>query len=44
MHTFADPLKRAVQVAPDKVALIDGQARYTYRELQDRCARLVTGL
>ena len=44
MHTFADPLKRAVQVAPDKVALIDGEARFTYRELQDRCARLVTGL
>lgn len=44
MHTFADPLKRAVQVAPDKVALIDGQARFTYRELQDRCARLVAGL
>lgn len=44
MHTFADPLNRAVQIAPDKVALIDQEKRFTYRELKDRCERLVGGL
>ncbi|NKB97053.1 MAG: AMP-binding protein [Pseudomonadales bacterium] len=44
MHTFADPLNRAVQVAPDKTAVIDEGQRYSYRELQDRSARLVAGL
>jgi long-chain acyl-CoA synthetase len=44
MHTFADPLARAVQVAADKTALIDDGKEYTYRQLQERCARLVGGL
>jgi len=44
MHTFADPLARAVQIAANKVALIDKDQTYTFAELQDRCARLVGGL
>ena len=44
MHTFADPLARAVQVARERTALIDGDQTFTYGELQDRCARLVGGL
>ncbi len=40
MHTFADPIKAAVQLAPDKIGVIDGAAAFTYRELHDRCARL----
>jgi len=44
MHTFADPLARAVQIAADKVALIDGSQTFTFGELQNRCARLVAGL
>lgn len=44
MHTFADPLARAVQIAADKVALIDKDQTFTFAELQDRCSRLVGGL
>ena len=44
MHTFADPLARAVQIAPNKTALIDGDATFSYAELSNRCARLVAGL
>lgn len=44
MHTFADPLKRALQLAPDHTAVIDGQRTFTYRELDDRCRRLAGAL
>lgn len=44
MHTFADPLNRAVQIAPDKLALIDQDKRFTYAELKARCERLVGAL
>jgi acyl-CoA synthetase (AMP-forming)/AMP-acid ligase II len=44
MHTFADPLKRAVQVAPDKVALVDGKSQITFQDLWWRCAQLIGGL
>ena len=44
MHTFADPLRRAVQVAASKVALIDKDQKYTYTQLHERCQRLVGGL
>ncbi len=44
MHTFADPLRRALQVAPDKIGLIDGERRFSFSELHDRCARLAGGL
>ena len=40
MHTFADPLQRAVQVAPEKTAVIDGAKRFSYLEFHERCARL----
>ena len=44
MHTFADPLRRALQIAADKVAVVDGDQQFTYTQLADRCARLVGGL
>ena len=44
MHTFADPLKRAVRVAAAYTAVIDGDESFTYRDLHDRCARLGDGL
>ncbi len=44
MHTFADPLKRAVQVAPNKIAMIDGKRQITFQDLWWRCAQLVGGL
>lgn len=44
MHTFADPLRRALQVAPHKVGLIDGEQRFSFSELHDRCTRLAAGL
>ena len=44
MHTFADPLKRAVRVAAPHTAVIDGDESFTYRDLHDRCSRLGGGL
>ncbi|MEM9621664.1 MAG: AMP-binding protein [Pseudomonadota bacterium] len=44
MHTFADPIKRAIQVAGEKTAVIDGAQQFTYAELYERCQRLVAGL
>ena len=40
MHTFADPLRTALQLAPDKVAVIDGDSTFTFRQLNQRCRRL----
>ena len=42
--TLDTPLRRAVMVQPDKIALIDGERRLTYRQLADRVARLRGGL
>ncbi len=42
MHTFADPLKAALQLAPDKTALIDGDRSLTFADLARRC-RLLAG-
>ncbi|MEO1234601.1 MAG: AMP-binding protein [Myxococcota bacterium] len=39
MHTFADPLERAIQVAPNKIAIRSGPRSFTYRELHARCGR-----
>ncbi|MGI9326642.1 MAG: class I adenylate-forming enzyme family protein [Pseudomonadales bacterium] len=44
MHTFADPLRRAAQVAPTKVGIIDGEQQFTFGQLAERCARLAGGL
>ena len=44
MHTFADPLQRAMQIAPDKVGVIDATKQFTFAELGERCARLVGAL
>ena len=44
MHTFADPLSRAQQIAAQRIALVDGDERFTYAQLAERCARLVGGL
>src|SRR6266446_3583498 len=37
-------LPRAAAVYPDKVAVIDGASRFTYRELYVRCRRLADAL
>ena len=37
-------LARAAAVYPDKLAIIDGDARYTYREFYARCRRLADAL
>jgi long-chain acyl-CoA synthetase len=42
--TLDTPIRRAAQVAPYKEALIDGDHRFTYRELADRIDRLRGGL
>jgi len=44
MHTVIDPLKRALQIAPDGIALIDGDVEITYQSLWQRCGQLVGGL
>lgn len=44
MSTFADPLRRAVQIAANKTAVISGPRSFTYSELADRCARLSAAL
>jgi len=44
MHTFADPLARAVQIAAQNIAVVDKGESFTYLDLQDRCSRLAGGL
>ena len=44
MHTFADPLLRATQVAGNRTALISEGRRITHQELQSRCRRLAAVL
>ncbi|NOX70557.1 MAG: AMP-binding protein [Gammaproteobacteria bacterium] len=44
MPTFVDPLKRAMQTAPDRIAVIFEDQRITYRQLWSRCSRLATVL
>jgi long-chain acyl-CoA synthetase len=44
MPTFVDPLKRAVQVAPERTAVIFEDRRITHRQLWSRCCRLVSVL
>ena len=44
MHTFVDPLKRALQIAPEKIALVNEGIEITYSELYRRCGLLLGGL
>ncbi len=44
MTTFADPLKRANQISPAKIALIDGDTEISYATLWNRCTSLAHGL
>ena len=44
MHTLVDPLKRALQIRPQGLALIDGDREVTYEELAHRCSLLVGAL
>ena len=44
MHTFASPLRTALQVAPDKTALVDGESTFSFRALNERCERLAAAL
>lgn len=44
MHTFADPIRTAVRMAANKVAVIDGEASFTFSELHERCTKLASAL
>ncbi len=44
MHTFVDPLDRAVQIAANQTAIVDEGRSFTFAELKNRCERLVGGL
>ena len=39
-----DFLDRAARLYPDKVAVVDGDRRYTYREIEERVDRLSNAL
>jgi len=42
MHTFVSPLQHAVQIAPDRIAVIFEDQQITYRQLWSRCCRLAS--
>ena len=44
MHTFASPLRHALKNAPDKLAVVSGERKFTYAEFGERCERLVAAL
>ncbi|NCF44579.1 MAG: AMP-binding protein [Proteobacteria bacterium] len=44
MHTVLDPLKRALQIGPQALAVIDGDRQVTYAEFAYRCELLVGAL
>lgn len=44
MHTFADPLRYAARMAPNRVAVIDGDESIDYAQLLTRCRQLAGGL
>jgi long-chain acyl-CoA synthetase len=44
MLTFADPLQHACELAPDVIAVIDGQTQLSFREFAERGARLAGAL
>ena len=37
-------LARAAAIYPEKLAVIDGERRFTYGQLRERCARLAAAL
>jgi fatty-acyl-CoA synthase len=47
MHVPLTPLRcllRALDLYPDKVAVVDGETRFTYAQFADRCRRIAAGL
>ncbi|HBW20513.1 MAG TPA: hypothetical protein DEH11_16640, partial [Actinobacteria bacterium] len=44
MHTFAEPLNRAVRIAPDACAVVSDGRQRSYAELGARCRRLAGAL
>jgi long-chain acyl-CoA synthetase len=44
VHTFADPLNRAVQMAANQTAVIHNGEAFSYQQFHQRCARLVAVL
>jgi long-chain acyl-CoA synthetase len=44
MHTLIDPLRRALQIGPKEIALINGDIEISYETLWQRCSLLVGGL
>ena len=43
-HTLGDFLRRTAQRVPDKTAIVCGEVRWSYRELDALCNRLAAGL
>ena len=43
MHTFADPLRHALRVYPERTATVCGDVRHTYLEFVARCRSLGGG-
>ena len=44
MTTLISPLRRAVQVGAENIAVTCGEVRLTYRETWERCGRLISAL
>ncbi len=44
MHTFASPLRHAMKTAPDKLAVVSADRKFTYAQFNDRCQRLAGAL
>ena len=44
MYTFAAPLDRALHIAPDSCAVVSGDTRLSYAQLDQRCRRLAGAL
>ena len=44
MHTFLDPLQRALQVAPNSTAFVCEDVEITYAQFGERCQQLAAFL
>ena len=44
MHTLADPIKLAAQIAANTIAVIDGETTLSYAQLHQRCRQLAGAL
>jgi non-ribosomal peptide synthetase component F len=44
VHTIADPINHALRNTPDRLAVVCGDVRLTYREVHERCRRLAAAM